>query len=60
MTAIDHHSVFGDSNRTNSTIATVKCVCAAVVAAAVVVFDSVADGSACQTRLNSCIDFFVK
>ena len=39
MTAIDRHSTIGDSNCTNSTIATVKCACAAalVLADAVVV-----------------------
>ena len=31
MTAIDHHSTIGDTNCTNSTIATVKCACAAAV-----------------------------
>ena len=39
MTAMDHHSMIGDSNCTNSISATVKCACAAaaVVGAAVVV-----------------------
>ena len=37
MTAIDHHSMIGDSHCANSAHATVKCACAvAVVAAAVV------------------------
>ena len=37
MTAIDHHSMIGDSKCTNSTIAMVKCACAAAMVAAAVV-----------------------
>ena len=47
MTAIDHHPMIGDSNCTNSNIATVKCACAAAVVAA--------EGSASRTRRNSFI-----
>ena len=34
MTAIDRHSMIGDSNCTNLTIPMVKCACAAAVVAA--------------------------
>ena len=34
MTVIDHHSMIGDSNCTNSTFAVVKCACAAAEVAA--------------------------